>query len=964
VALIRRLLFLALLASVPSGVARAQGLDDEVRVSLVYTGRSLGALGVLRGQEEHELLTEQANAEGLFFRLVSHPCWRAPGISIFLPTEEPEGDELPALLAARATAERTDSWPALRSNNGLLVQDPWAGLQKDLLAMLRSNARAATSFPDLVETRVTVSRLKAPNDEWAVVVEEDGAAWPDNPDAWSTCEMNRVDVLLSRLYELPSNLGEIGPRATVLKTVVDDASSGSAATLVADLGERDGDVGVGRAERARIDYTALRRMGYSLAVPFEFELALGASALGQLRDEFPEISFLAANVQATEGELFEVHRIVEVAGVRLGLFGIVDPDVQGQLPRATLADFTFESPLDAAVREVRTLREAGVDAIVALSNLHPSDNAMLANGVGGIDVIVADLHERWSPEALRTEVELPDRPRSRPGSPALVARGFANGLGVGRVDLVFQNHPDNGGRFLASVSHALESVTDRTPADNALVAEIQTMANIVKRPRGELMFPAFVDLTTRHPELRSYDETTMLGRVSQRMWEEFMARMLRNNGRAEVAVIRTLPNFPPLIGKLHEQEVRGWLWTEDEIVLLDLQGADLRKVLLEDTRGELVVSGIDRNRWTIGGRRIDDRAYYRVATTDVLFEGARFRDFERGRRVRRTFQITPDGFIQSARSGTPLPLRDFMLGELQRLRAVSRSNNSHIDLIAQRIAPDPPYEDLLVFAFDRPTLWFSLNQVFGNDGYGTVPESRVISNDSWVVGLNGRFKLTYDRRTFASDFGLSVAYARQSARLGRGGRPVTESADDLKLDLTLRPKTLGRTTWRVHPFVRAVFDTEFTSTTDPVTGLDNPHQLALRGVGGVMFAQTRHWRDVELGVAIENDFGQSNVQFGFQGRAEFMQSIGPRGVVVYHLRNDATYFLPSGRDTESDLALRYNMVHEVVIPLVDELSLSMAADFFFFKGKVDATQTPGASMLLRVGLTYDRLWKPRYQPLF
>jgi hypothetical protein len=95
-----------------------------------------------------------------------------------------------------------------------------------------------------------------------------------------------------------------------------------------------------------------------------------------------------------------------------------------------------------------------------------------------------------------------------------------------------------------------------------------------------------------------------------------------------------------------------------------------------------------------------------------------------------------------------------------------------------------------------------------------------------------------------------------------------------------------------------------------------------------------------------------------------MQSIGPRGVVVYHLRNDATYFLPSGRDTESDLALRYNMVHEVVIPLVDELSLSMAADFFFFKGKVDATRTPGASMLLRVGLTYDRLWKPRYQPLF
>jgi hypothetical protein len=57
-----------------------------------------------------------------------------------------------------------------------------------------------------------------------------------------------------------------------------------------------------------------------------------------------------------------------------------------------------------------------------------------------------------------------------------------------------------------------------------------------------------------------------------------------------------------------------------------------------------------------------------------------------------------------------------------------------------------------------------------------------------------------------------------------------------------------------------------------------------------------------------------------------------------------------------------NMVHELVLPLVDELSLSMAADFFFFQGKVSATRTPGMSMLLRLGLTYDRLWKPRYQP--
>ena len=70
------------------------------------------------------------------------------------------------------------------------------------------------------------------------------------------------------------------------------------------------------------------------------------------------------------------------------------------------------------------------------------------------------------------------------------------------------------------------------------------------------------------------------------------------------------------------------------------------------------------------------------------------------------------------------------------------------------------------------------------------------------------------------------------------------------------------------------------------------------------------------------------------------------------------------RHRKRPLALRYNMVHELLLPLVDELALSVAADFFFYQGKVEATQRPGMSILLRVGLTYDRFWKPRYQPLF
>jgi len=42
------------------------------------------------------------------------------------------------------------------------------------------------------------------------------------------------------------------------------------------------------------------------------------------------------------------------------------------------------------------------------------------------------------------------------------------------------------------------------------------------------------------------------------------------------------------------------------------------------------------------------------------------------------------------------------------------------------------------------------------------------------------------------------------------------------------------------------------------------------------------------------------------------------------------------------------MVHELLIPLVDELSLSVAADSSSFRGRCD-DQSLGTSMLLRIG---------------
>ena len=947
---------LLLLGSIAIGRAAAQVAPSPERVSIIYSGRSLGALGVRRAQDEHELLTEQARAEGQTFKLVSHVAYRAPGIVVFLPSAEPTGSELAEVIARRAEAEVATAVRALASATVVLLQDPW-NPEPDLLAMLQRNPRRLSEFPDLVPITLRVSRLRSAADDRVIIVEQPGAVWPTDPTAWAVGEMNRVDVGEARIFELPFNLGGIGPRATLVREVL-AAAGGRERALVVDLGQQEGDFGIPRATRARVDFTALRDIGYAMVVPFEFELSLGVEELRRLRTEFPEVTLLAANVDVGDSTTFVRSRVVTLGGRRIGVVGLVNAALRERLPRSVLTAYRFEPPAPVARREVARLRAAGAEAVVVLSNLDPSDNALLAQEVPGIDAIVADLPVRAAPEAMRVRVDLPDRPFVRPGTPALVARSAANGIGVGVLGIEFQTRPGTAGAFVSALDHRLTMLSDRIAPDTALVRRLTTLAGRRPEDRGELMFPAFPDIVDRHPALAEIDATTRRGRVSQALWEAFIARRLREQAGVEVAVIRRLDQFPPLIGKLHENEIGEWLWTEDEIVVLDLPGADLKALLRSDTRGELATSGIDLPRNLILGHRIDEAVTYRVATSDVLVDGARGRFFSRGHRARRHFVVEPAaGALRATPGGPTIAIRDFILGELRRVRTLAKGE-AQIDTLARYLAADAAYVDVTAITFDRPTIWASVNRIAGNDGYVGVPESRILSKDAWVAGVSGRVVRTTSRRFRATDLGVGFAFAQQRVT-GSDAGPI-ETADDLKIDWTLRPAFDEASPRRLHPFVRGLFDTEFSPTVQPLTGVRNPRQLSLRAVAGLMAQPTPSWRRADVGVVLENDFGRPNLQAGLQSRVDFERPVGVG--MTYRLRNDLTYFLPTGDDTPADLALRYGMVHDLLVPLVDELSLSISADLFFFQGKVPATRQLGVSSQLRVGLTYDRVWKPRYQP--
>lgn len=940
-----------------SAVLPVQAQPSTQKLSILYSGRSMGALGYTRAQDEHELLTRQAVQEGKAFKLVSHAAWRAPGVVVFLPSHEPSGSELHQVITKRHTAERLENVPALGSSSVLLVQDPWR-TGPDLIEMVMRSPRRATDYPDLVPTKVILSRLRLDNGDRVMVLEQEGAYWPSDSTAWMVGEMNRIDVGESRMFELPGNLGAVGSRAALLKEAKKKPAD---LTIVADLGHQNGEFGLTRAERSRIDWFALTEMGYRFLVPYEFELSLNPEILRKLHAEFSGITLLAANVKVADTSLFRSSVLLDTLGFKLGLVGLVNGSVSNRLPRSALQNLKFEAPLAAATREVAKLRAKNADVVVVLSNMDPAENAVIAQEVSGIDAIVADMPVRTAPEPVTVRVELPSRPFARPGTPALVARSAANGLGLGRLELEIAQRKETGFRFLSAVTHTFMPITDRIMPDTALVKKLVRQASVVRDPRGELLFPAFLDLVARHPKLGEYDDVARNGRVSKAMWESLIARRLRIQGNAEVAVIRTLDQFPPLIGKLHENEVRSWLWTEEEIVVVDIPGADLKSLLGSDARRELATSGIDLKTNKVLGHDISDDSYYRVATTDLLFEGARSGYFRRARRVRRNFETEePSGRLEHSDDGKRITVRDFMLRELRRIEETSKGNDQ-IDRIAGLLTPDPQHVNLFSFTFERPTIWSSFNNVVGNKGYESVPESRVVSPNALVAGISGRFLLSKERRLSATDLGFGFAYALQ--RLNEGlNKNFQESADDIKIDLTFRPSSAFNKS--TEPFVRSLFDSEFSPTRNSAEETVNPRQLSLRIVGGFRFKPGPNWPAADFGVLVENDFGRPNPQLGIQSRSEYLRQLSSskRGSMTYRLRNDLTYFFPAPQDTKANLSLRYSMVHELLVPLVDELSLSIASDFFFFRGKVKDMRNLGVGSQLRVGITYDRLWKPRYQP--
>ncbi len=253
-------------------------------------------------------MSAAAAREKLAVRMRTFRGWRAQHVTAYSPAGDLSAADLSAVVDGRITFAEARTHRALISNNAVLLQ---LDQGRDLLGLLRTTARTAVEFPDLRSADVFVREGRTPDGRAVISVAETMDPWPVDPSAWSEGQVNRLEIDGAAVDELAVNLGQIGPRATIVQRAREGASPAAPALLI-DLGHRDGDLGLDRIDRSRLDYTALRSLGYRVVVPYELQipivdelsLSIGADVF-LFRGKVPLTSRAGANVLLRVGITYD-----------------------------------------------------------------------------------------------------------------------------------------------------------------------------------------------------------------------------------------------------------------------------------------------------------------------------------------------------------------------------------------------------------------------------------------------------------------------------------------------------------------------------------------------------------------------------------------------------------------------------------------------------------------------------------
>jgi 2',3'-cyclic-nucleotide 2'-phosphodiesterase (5'-nucleotidase family) len=162
------------------------------------------------------------------------------------------------------------------------------------------------------------------------------------------------------------------------------------------------------------------------------DLALGRATLAELAKN-AKYPFITTNIVdgQTRAPLFSAHAVVEVAGLKIGVLGLVTK-AAASAPKLGAEGLTLVDPSEAAKSAVAELDKLGVDVVIALSQLAPAEEAEVAKAAPRIQLFLGgdQLGYSQGPQPVESAMSLSGGHKGRSVSIAALAFDDPKGAGA------------------------------------------------------------------------------------------------------------------------------------------------------------------------------------------------------------------------------------------------------------------------------------------------------------------------------------------------------------------------------------------------------------------------------------------------------------------------------------------------------------------------------------------------------
>ncbi len=978
-----RVIALALTASLLTPVpAQAQSAEQAVRI--VYTGFTGGlSSGRVDFAELWPLFRETPARDFESGGFEQDNAFRRGDYVIYTEQGPLTLEDFRAFFAAGPLTTTAHGTISLLTTDYAHVLDPgpagpelgWA------LAWLRDAWARDGGFPDARVTQATryqltnragvklsalsLSGTPTPNLDTTAV---DPAAWEMVPGGAVALRRQGTAGRSTRVLAIGRPLGEGLRRAWLQRAWRAEAP---ATTLSIDLGNLL-DPGVSELSVRQRAFTVreLGQLGLDALVPAETELGLPKAEWDVLTASVP---IVAANLQAADpAEPRPAAALMrELGGVKVALIGLVDD-------RAAIAagvagphaGWRVSDPIAAARNAIAAIAAGGPattpDLIVLATNVRDERLQTLRHLVGA-SAVLADL-VGLPGDMFSETVSLAGEARNRARSSYLIARSSPNR--VGRLEASFLCRPD-APPTLARLRNDARLVIDTLPHDERLHGELNEIVDRYQRQRRELILPDLRDARLRLPTFPLGENTHGAAHVDKSLWKRLLAHATRRGTVAEIAIVRVPSMRTRVVGPVSRLVVEGWLELGDRLVQVVLPGKALKAIAAADAPyGALAFAGFDPGAGKVMGVPIGDEDLYRVTTTDLVAHHAHYVEAFGDRRLVERWQAQADGTVQAQPDGEPLTLRDHVVRALTSLKERHRGafTDAYLaELAALFAGPEAADDARLTVRVEEGELLTNGVQGANDPAFAQVRNARVTTPSSQAFGGRGKVAVLLDSHDLAFENRARAVYKRTTLTKDGGaaaqkGEVISQETDDeVVLTSELRWKRLAfpLAGQPLTPFWSWNYTTEFKP--DEANGVPKPRRQELAAIWGLLAEPGGDWKPLRAGAAIRNDLANpAMLEPGIYASGAWEHTVAPWFPAKLRAGLEAFQYLPTATDTPDRLGLAATLTGGVAIPLWERVTLNVAADWFVFRGKVTATDRPGASLDLRVGLGYALAWKPLY----